>query len=92
MESIPNEWRMDLTWAAPLCWRRVTITVCTTVGKVGTPPQDSLVGLWISRWTARDRQADHGVANRSAWAGSSVGPVGIKSRMLAGTPVTGAPA
>jgi hypothetical protein len=39
---------MDLTWAAPLGWHHVTITVCTTVGKSGAGPQNPLAGLWIS--------------------------------------------
>jgi hypothetical protein len=77
---------MDLTWAAPLCWRRVTITVCTTVGKVGGRPQNSLARLWISP------MAGHGAANRRALAGSSTGPDGIRSSTLDGTPVASAPA
>lgn len=77
---------MDLTWAAPLCWRRVTITVCTTVGKVGGRPQNSLAGLWISL------RAAHGVTNTRALAGSSAGPDGIRSSTLDGTPVAFAPA
>lgn len=77
---------MDLTWAAPLCWRRVTITVCTTVGKVGAGPQNSLAGLWISLSTG------HWVENCRALVGSSAGPDGMRSRTLAGTPVAIAPA
>jgi len=81
---------MDLTWAAPLCWHRVTITVYATVGKPGAGPQNPLAGLWIS---LRPRlHGGHCVTNCRALAGSSAGPDGIRSSTLAGTPVAAAPA